>query len=168
MVLNTPITLPLNSKYRPDPKAWVCTYPYFVKSRLLVCKHLIQSVPTMPPTLFLKVTCHRTTPFWHHPALQLTEGGQTPSTYIPVEVEFIWGDHRHQEEDEQDIVDMEATRPGECKTLHEWVAQDIQILWEFCDGMEYQLQFDNTITPLRPVPSPCDRTCLLQHRLLGV
>jgi len=76
----------------------------------------------MPPTFFLEVTCHCTTQFWHHPALQLTEGGQTPNTFIPVEVEFIGGDHGNEEEDEQDIVDMEATRPGECKTLHIWVA----------------------------------------------
>src|SRR5882724_1418046 len=38
---------------------------------------------------------------------------------------------------------MEATRPGERETLHERVAEDIRILWEFCDGMEYQLQFDD-------------------------
>src|SRR5882724_11732852 len=55
---NILITLPLNSKYRPDLKAWVCTCPYFVKSQFLVCKHLIQSIPTMPPTFFLEVTCH--------------------------------------------------------------------------------------------------------------
>src|SRR5882724_3377717 len=100
MVLNTPITLPLNSKYRPDPKAWVCTCPYFVKSRFLVCKHLIQSVPTMLPTFFLEVTHHRTTPFWHHPALQLTERGQNPQTSILVEVEFSRADSEHEEEDE--------------------------------------------------------------------
>jgi len=121
MVLNTPITLPLNSKYRPDPKAWVCTCPYFVKSRFLVCKHLIQSVPTMPPTFFLEVTRHRTTPFWCHPALQPTESGQNPQTSISVEVEFSGGDCEHEEEDEDehDVVDMEATRPGEHETLHE-------------------------------------------------
>src|SRR5882724_108239 len=113
MVLNTPITLPLNSKYRPDPKAWVCTCPYFVKSQFLVCKHLIQSIPTMPPTFFLEVMHHCTTPFWQIPGRQLTESGQNPQTSMSVEVEFSRGDREHKEEDkdEHDTVDMEATRP---------------------------------------------------------
>jgi len=99
----------------------------------------------MPPTFFLEVTRHRTTPFWCHPALQPTESGQNPQISISVEVEFSGGDCEHEEEDEDehDVVDMEATRPGECKTLRERVAEDIRILWEFCDGMEYQLQFDD-------------------------
>jgi hypothetical protein len=32
----TPITLPLNSKYRLDSNAWVCTCPYFVTSQFLL------------------------------------------------------------------------------------------------------------------------------------
>jgi len=36
---NTPITAPLSPKYRPDPRKWVCTCPYFSTSRFLCCKH---------------------------------------------------------------------------------------------------------------------------------
>ena len=74
------------------------------------------------------------------------------TTSISVEVEFSRGDHEHEEEHKQDIVDMEATRPGEHETLHGWVAEDIQILQEFCDGMKYQLQFDDhqVFQSLRP------------------
>jgi hypothetical protein len=27
--------------------------------------------------------------------------------------------------------------------LHEWEIKDIQTLWDFCDGLEYQLQFND-------------------------
>src|SRR6202011_5561231 len=67
----TPITMPLNERYRPDPYKWVCTCPAFVRSRFLICKHLIQAVP---PTFFLQVKQNRTLPFWQHPTLVPLEG----------------------------------------------------------------------------------------------
>jgi hypothetical protein len=42
--VNAIITTPVNDKYRPDPKRWVCICPAFVRSRCLICKHLIQVV----------------------------------------------------------------------------------------------------------------------------
>lgn len=49
---------------------WVCTCPYFVTSRFLVCKHLVQSVGPVPAIFYLQVKRNRTTPFWLHPILQ--------------------------------------------------------------------------------------------------
>ncbi|KIM74969.1 hypothetical protein PILCRDRAFT_79546, partial [Piloderma croceum F 1598] len=67
---NTPIEMPINPKYRPDVQRWVCTCPYFVTSRFLVCKHLVQSVGPVPATFYLQVRRNRTNPFWLHPILQ--------------------------------------------------------------------------------------------------
>ena len=65
-----PITLPLNDTYWPDPIKWVCTGPYFVLSRFLLCKHLVQSrLPTSRrrgkinlSTKFLFLVCLHNTP----------------------------------------------------------------------------------------------------------
>ncbi|KAJ7156580.1 hypothetical protein C8R43DRAFT_1087311 [Mycena crocata] len=75
---NTPITLPLNPKYRPDPYRWVCTCPHFFKSCFLICKHLVHAVRP--------VQRNRTTPFWSHPALipLLPPTGPTIATPVPV------------------------------------------------------------------------------------
>ncbi|KIJ32253.1 hypothetical protein M422DRAFT_35915 [Sphaerobolus stellatus SS14] len=45
---------PENLQYTPNPQAWVCTCPYFTKSRFFICKHLIQLVHTVPPSFFLE------------------------------------------------------------------------------------------------------------------
>ncbi|KAI6042139.1 hypothetical protein EDC04DRAFT_2564610 [Pisolithus marmoratus] len=51
----TSITLPLSPKYHPDTHKWVCTCPQFIKSRFLVCKHLVQAMHPVSPTFFLEV-----------------------------------------------------------------------------------------------------------------
>jgi len=84
--------------------------------------------------------------FLVHPTLQPTEGGQMTNVSIAVEVQSSGGDDEHEEEDDEEdiMVDTEATsKPRERETLSEWVVEDIQVLWDFCDGMEYQLQFDD-------------------------
>lgn len=57
---HTPITLPINDAYRPDPKCMVCTCPLFVTSHFLICKHLVQAVKPVPPKFFLEVKRQRT------------------------------------------------------------------------------------------------------------
>ncbi|THV07112.1 hypothetical protein K435DRAFT_825684 [Dendrothele bispora CBS 962.96] len=64
------ITYPLNPKYKPNVHRWVCTCPYFAKSRFLVCKHLVQMVKEVPVTFFHEVTRNRTSPIWSHPSLK--------------------------------------------------------------------------------------------------
>ena len=68
--MRTPITMPLNERYRPDVKRFVCTCPQFVVSRFLVCKHLVQRFHPVNPRFFLEVTRNRSLPFWSHPSLK--------------------------------------------------------------------------------------------------
>ncbi|EGN98063.1 hypothetical protein SERLA73DRAFT_123461 [Serpula lacrymans var. lacrymans S7.3] len=51
----SPITMPLNNKYRLNTLTWVCTCPHFSTSRFLLCKHLVQDVHPVPPLFFLEV-----------------------------------------------------------------------------------------------------------------
>lgn len=144
----TPITMPLNDKYRPDTHKWVCTCPSFVRSRFLVCKHLIQAVRPVPPIFFLQVKRNWTSPFWQHLTLVPLEENPTapkPSPYSSVSCDDLSGDSTSDDEDNaDDIVDTEATIcAGEGGTYHERMVTTIKTIRDFCDGLEYQLQFDD-------------------------
>jgi len=54
--MRTPITIPLNERYQPDIRRFVCTCPQFVVSRFLICKHLVQQFHPVNPRFFLEVT----------------------------------------------------------------------------------------------------------------
>jgi hypothetical protein len=145
---NTPITAPLNLKYNPDPRKWVCTCPYFSTSRFLCCKHLIHAVHPVAPKFFIEVKCNRTTPFWSHPllvpldadpeddyredVLASAEDGSGPSNQIQVD-----GD----EDEDDDLEDM--ILGGKNSTLRERLIDRVKTLRDFCDGLEYQIQFDD-------------------------
>lgn len=55
--------------YNPDPHRWHCSCPAFVRSRFLICKHLIQACHPVNPRFFLKAERNRSLPFWKHPLL---------------------------------------------------------------------------------------------------
>jgi hypothetical protein len=65
----TTISHPDDPKYASDPVAWTCACPHFVKSRFLICKHLVQAVEIVPPRFFQEVSRRRSTPFWKHATL---------------------------------------------------------------------------------------------------
>jgi hypothetical protein len=149
---NTPIMMPLNEKYRPDPQKWVCTCPALVRSRFLICKHLVQAVQPVPPIFFLQVNRNRTLPFWQHPTL-LPLDGSTPNLAV-VHAGFGYegndAGHEHEDDDssdieedvEDDIIDTEAglyTIDG--ATFRERFEEEISMIRDFCNGLEYQLQF---------------------------
>jgi hypothetical protein len=71
--MKTPIMMPLNERYRPDVKRFVCTCPHFVVSRFLLCKHLVQQFHPVDPQFFLEVTWNQCSPFWSHPSLKPLE-----------------------------------------------------------------------------------------------
>jgi hypothetical protein len=80
------ITLPLNIRYNPLPYKWVCTCPSFVKSRFLLCKHLVQSVDPVPEEFFAEVNRERSCPIWRHPRLhpiQPPSVGDLPALAAP-------------------------------------------------------------------------------------
>jgi hypothetical protein len=148
---NTPIEMPINPKYRPDIQRWVCTCPYFVTSRFLVCKHLVQSVGPVPATFYLQVRRNRTTPFWLHPILQpeghhiaaTSTSGDTPIVHDNTNP-IIGRDESEDDDDDDGLIDTEpGLAIGDRKTLRERFSEYIGTIREFCDGLEYQLQFED-------------------------
>ena len=59
--------------YGTDPHAWTCGCPYFLRSRFLLCKHLVSCFDDISyPWEFLRTAKrHRTSPFWTDPQLVL-------------------------------------------------------------------------------------------------
>ncbi|KAJ6542146.1 hypothetical protein DFH09DRAFT_1249415 [Mycena vulgaris] len=132
----TPITLPLNPKYRPDPDRWLCTCPHYFKSRFLICKHL--------------VTRNRTAPFWSHPALRpLNPSMPSLSDTFPHAVTAtasVPASREQQHDDQADESDEELAelmRAGQ-GTFDERLTSHLQKLRDFCDGLEYQREFGDS------------------------
>jgi hypothetical protein len=150
----TLISTPVNPKYRPNPSKWVCTCPHFSKSRFLICKHLVQAVHPVPPTFFLEVSRNRSTPFWSHQNLvSLTEtygdnqhntspGGPSLEN-VASGGEDNGEDGGSDEEDgavEGDLVDTLAGVES-MRTFQERFDDNISLIRNFLDGLEYQRQF---------------------------
>jgi hypothetical protein len=144
----TPITMPLNDKYRPDSRRWVCTCPHFRTSRFLLCKHLVQSVHPVPPEFFLEVRRNRTTPFWKHKKLipidEPTSDAHTSAFEGQGTQNRSTSDESGDEGDESDdgVVDTESGI-GEGRTVRERMSDHISMLRDFANGLEYQLQFND-------------------------
>ena len=48
------------------------------------------------------------------------------------------------DDDDEEWIDMEAGSAIEDhQTMHEQAAEHVKMLWDFADGLEYQLQFDD-------------------------
>jgi hypothetical protein len=145
--------MPLNEKYRPDPRKWVCTCPHFHKSRFLICKHLVQSVHPVPALFFFEVKRNRTTPFWRHkqliplddkPDTSVVEYEPSPSMSDDPGLHERAEMQRDEEayELDDDIVDTEIGM-FDGRTVRERLSQHIGILRDFADGLDYQLQFND-------------------------
>src|ERR1700720_1640901 len=147
----TPIEMPIKPKYQLDIVQWVCTCPYFVTSCFLVCKHLVQSLGPIPATFYLQVKRNRTTPFWLHPILQ-------PQGYHPTTVSGNDGDSLMEDdnplnqnvrtedsEDEEDsLIDTEpGLAAGDQRSFCERFSNHINTIQDFCNGLEYQLKFED-------------------------
>jgi hypothetical protein len=65
-----PIEDPDKLEYNPRPYLWVCSCPAFIKSRFLICKHLVQKVHPVKPAFFYQVSRERVCPIWRHPDLR--------------------------------------------------------------------------------------------------
>ena len=156
--MNTPIMQPLNEKYRPDAQKFVCTCPHFVVSRFLLCKHIVQQFHLVDPRFFLEVTRNRCLPFWSHPSLKplvtadnriepqdppAIQGNGEGDTYHHVNT----ATYRIEDESDNDdsgLVDMEERGGnGEKKTYKEKMEDYIHLIRDFCDGLEYQIQFQD-------------------------
>ncbi|KAJ7181974.1 hypothetical protein C8R46DRAFT_885151 [Mycena filopes] len=130
----TPITLPLNDKYRPDVHRWVCTCPYFFKSRFLLCKHLVQAVHPVDPVFFLEVTT---------PLRPLSSAAPHTGT-SPVLAAANSIRHDQINDDLGDDSDEELVELRGGATFDERLTSSITRLRDFCDVLEYQRQFHDT------------------------
>lgn len=54
---------PIANQYAMNLENWVCACPYFLTSRFMICKHLIQAKGSMDSQFFLSVKRNRTCPF---------------------------------------------------------------------------------------------------------
>lgn len=141
------ISLPLNPKYRPDPHKWLCTCPYFFKSRFLLCKHLVQAVHPVHPVFFLQVTRNRTTPFWSHPSLKPLDSASAPSP-LPSSDASVSVSRRTshpirtgEDSDPADDSDEELVEVRARGTFDERLTAHVDKIRDFCDGLEYQRAF---------------------------
>ena len=169
--MRTPIIMPLNKKYQPDIKHFICTCPHFVVSRFLLCKHLVRQFKPVNPKFFLEVTRNRCIPFWSHPSLKplsSTVEGWPVHPEVPeidgdndvcmerynrrnmVKNEVVDSNLEPEGEDDGDddgddaLVDTwEDGDNVERKTCKEAMENNVQLIREFCDGLDYQLQFQD-------------------------
>jgi hypothetical protein len=171
----TQITMPINEKYRPDVKRFVCTCPQFVISRFLICKHLVQLFCPVNPVFFLEVTRNRTVPFWSHSTLRplanaddgvalkeledRTEtgdgGGNDNKAHVVIgegdvlntagiELDSLGSDDSGFESDDNQLVDTWEGRGDEERNMYEEEMRgNIRLLQDFCDALEYQVQFQD-------------------------
>jgi len=150
--------MPLNEKYRPDPKRFVCTCPQFVISRFLLCKHLVQAFHPVPPVFFLEVSRNRTVPFWSHSSLiplnndhiPLQSSASTPAASTsgkdnPVNMAALEEDADDvPDEEDDDLVDTEAEHLWNGRgTFGERMETHIDLIRDFCQGLVYQIQFQD-------------------------
>ena len=159
--MKKPITIPLNERYRPDVKRFVCTCPHFVVSWFLLCKHLVQQFHPVEPQFFLQVTRNRCLPFWSHPSLKpltAADGVTEPDELAATEGDNGDGgaynrvntarygieDSSVESEDDDELIDTEG-RDGEVDKARfkEKMEDYIRIIRGFCDDLEYQVKFQD-------------------------
>ncbi|KAH8978339.1 hypothetical protein EDB92DRAFT_1821650 [Lactarius akahatsu] len=156
--------MPLNDKYQPDVRQFVCTCLQFVVSQFLVCKHLVQHFHPVNPQFFLEVTQNRSVPFWAHPSLEplsiaaeRIEVDQAMATNsdgghnVNVEAYHHLNTARNKfedmgpgsEDDDSDgLIDTWEKGNSE-KTCKEELEDYIRIIRDFCDGLEFQVKFED-------------------------
>jgi hypothetical protein len=164
--MKTPITMPMNKRYRPDIQRFVCTCLQFVVSRFLVCKHLVQQFQPVNPRFFLEVTRNRTLPFWSHPTLKplamaadesheteqeladgpkATDGNSNNTGYSRLNL-AAYGIDDMSDDDDDGLIDTEGRGDNtvtEKNAVKEKMENYIRIIRDFSDGLEYQLKFQD-------------------------
>ncbi|KAJ6580083.1 hypothetical protein DFH09DRAFT_1246058 [Mycena vulgaris] len=118
----TPITLPLNPKYRPDPHKW----------------HLVQAVHP--------VHRNRTTPFWSHaslrPLMTSAPSDSAPSalsTSIAALQYTVQGQDGPADDSDEELVEIR-----QWQTFDERLTSHLSKIRDFCDGLEYQRTFHDS------------------------
>ncbi|KAG1800560.1 hypothetical protein EV424DRAFT_1437983 [Suillus variegatus] len=114
-------------------------------------KHLVQSVHPVAPTFFLEVQRNRTIPFWIHPLLvPLDSCPPPPATAVmpvPVPLEPVNEGEMESGDEvgdgvEDDLVDTFCQQLN-TRTFQERMLTHVKNIRDFCDGLEYQIQFND-------------------------
>jgi len=138
------ITMPINDAYRPDANKWICTCPFFVTSRFLICKHLVQHVHRVPPTFFLEVKRYRTPPFWRHKSLKVLDEVDESEKGVD---DTAWADEDEDGEiaeggeDDEFYGEDSLFQMEEGRTFEEAMNNDIDLIMDFLAGLKFQVQF---------------------------
>ncbi|KAK7456465.1 hypothetical protein VKT23_010714 [Stygiomarasmius scandens] len=97
----------------------------------------------VPPTFFLEVTRNRTAPIWAHATLKPLDADATQShpdiLDLSERLEHLQFDDSDDESD--GLVDTGEADPVNMFTYEQKMRAHIQTMREFCDGLEYQIQF---------------------------
>ncbi|KAH9023946.1 hypothetical protein EDB85DRAFT_2075228 [Lactarius pseudohatsudake] len=143
--MRTPITMPLNETYQPDAKQF----------------HLVQQFHPVDPQFFLQVMRNRTLPFWSHLSLKPlptvaaiikedcstiadSDGDNKVSMEVYVRVNTAGNemDNSDPQSDNDDVL-IDTGGNVEKKTVKEEMENYIHIIRDFCDGLEFQVQFQD-------------------------
>ncbi|KAH9048602.1 hypothetical protein EDB83DRAFT_2507350 [Lactarius deliciosus] len=159
--MRTQITMPLNERYRPDVKRFVCTCSQFVVSRFLICKHLVQQFQPVNPRFFLEVTRNRSIPFWSHPSLKplsiaeerietdpptATDGDGDDTASVEGYSRLNTAGNEFDDDSDDDNVLVDTWENGgeyEKKSCKEELENHIRLIRDFCDGLEFQVRFQD-------------------------
>ncbi|KAH9023028.1 hypothetical protein EDB83DRAFT_2320208 [Lactarius deliciosus] len=152
----TPITMPLNERG---------TNRTSIDFHFLLCKHLVQRFQPVNPRFFLEVTQNRCLPFWLHPFLKPlpseeesesghpVAGGSNGDDKAHVEVyyhrqntarnEIDDSNFESDDDDDAALIHMEDGREFEKKTYKEKMETHIRLIRDFCNGLKYQIKFQD-------------------------
>jgi len=143
----TAIADPDDPKYATDPNRWVCACPAFIRSRFLICKHLVQLVHPVSPRFFIDVKRRRTTPFWQHEDLRplsdnlkviVANGGNINSVYNASEIGL------EEEGSSEDLAEADRYFLLSRATYDDSLDHRIAQLQDFVKALEHQRQFRDT------------------------
>ena len=140
---STAITDPDDPKYATDPSRWVCACPSFIRSRFLICKHLVQSVHPVSPRFFIDVRRRRTTPFWQHEDLRPLSDDLDimPSTEDIIDFVYDPPEIGLEDESSEDLAEADQHFLLSRATFDDSLDHRIAQLQDFIKGLEHQRQF---------------------------
>ncbi|KAF8237620.1 hypothetical protein L208DRAFT_1029460, partial [Tricholoma matsutake] len=110
---------------------WVCTCTQFIVNHFLICKHLVQAVHPVHPVLFLE-------------ELQLQCLVPPPRAWICSYVASPENDIDGSNGSDDELIDTSLnTRQDGRATYHKTMKAHVNTIQDICDGLEYQIQFED-------------------------
>ncbi|KAH8802353.1 hypothetical protein DL96DRAFT_1475596, partial [Flagelloscypha sp. PMI_526] len=133
-------------KYQTDAYQWVCSRPSLHESWFPICKHLVQSVVTVPTSFFWELTRYRTAPLWRQLDLVDLDGrvvGERLEGADGAErSSFERGQTVNEELDDDDELETEF-RVG-LQSYQEEIRAKFDQLTNLAEGLRVQIQFNDS------------------------